>query len=286
MIKQRINKLRPFFCILALAAVAGCTGNYWDIRTSTAHRLVAPSFMLEKDIKADPFLITSFERVREPGATADIYIEGDGMAWLSRNEPSLDPTPTNPVALHLATRDKAPNVIYLARPCQYSRMVDGRVCDQSYWTSKRFAPEVIDSMSAALDDIKLRHHIKGFNLVGYSGGGAVVAILAARRDDILSFRTVAGNLDTDLFSRIHNISPLKGSLNPVDEAAKTVGIPQHHFIGKWDTVVTPALYDSYHHATGDSPCVRATIIDDSDHNSGWVDKWPDMMKEPLDCHAN
>ncbi len=32
-----------------------------------------------------------------------IYLEGDGMAWLSRNQISPDPTPNDPIALSLAT---------------------------------------------------------------------------------------------------------------------------------------------------------------------------------------
>ena len=277
---------RLTMALAAMLAIGACTADFMGLRTETAHRLAAPSFMMEREITAGPFLLTAYERVRQQDQAADVYIEGDGMAWLSRYEPSLDPTPTNPVALHLATRDLSPNVIYLARPCQYSRMTDGSACDQVYWTSKRFAPEAIEAMNIALDDIKKRYHITGFNLVGYSGGGSVAVLLTAHRHDILSLRTVAGNLDTDLFSTIHKVSPLTGSLNPVDVAAKTALVPQHHFIGKWDSVVTPPLFDSYRKAVGPSTCVRATIIDDSDHNSGWVEKWPQLMEEPLDCKSD
>ena len=48
-----------------------------------------------------------------------VYIEGDGYAWATTTDPSDDPTPINPLALRLAAVDDAPNVLYLARPCQF-----------------------------------------------------------------------------------------------------------------------------------------------------------------------
>jgi hypothetical protein len=283
--KKQAAKRFLALCALAALATGACTYDFTGLRTESAHRLAAPAFMMERTIPAGPFLMTAYERVRRTGENATVYIEGDGLAWLSRQEPSLDPTPTNPVALHLATRDQSPNVIYLARPCQYSRMIDKSACDQAYWTGKRFAPEAIEAMNVVLDDMKKRYHIPGFHLVGYSGGGAMAVFLAARRHDVLDLRTVAGNLDTNLFSEIHKISPLTGSLNPTSVAARTVNIPQHHFIGKWDSVVTPPLYESFRKATGPSTCIRATVIDVTDHNSGWTEKWPLMLKEPLDCNV-
>ena len=61
----------------------------------------------------------------------NIYIEGDGRAWLNKNRPSLDPTPKNSLALKLAEIDPAPNVIYLARPCQYSKLIKKRLAHKN-----------------------------------------------------------------------------------------------------------------------------------------------------------
>ncbi len=50
-----------------------------------------------------------------------VYIEGDGRAYVNRRTPSNDPTPGNPMALRLALADPSLRVLYLGRPCQYTR---------------------------------------------------------------------------------------------------------------------------------------------------------------------
>ncbi len=57
---------------------------------------------------------------------------------------------------------------------------------------------MVNSIHKTLDQIKTRYNASGFNLIGYSGGGAIAALVAADRNDILSLRTVAGNLDIDV----------------------------------------------------------------------------------------
>ena len=39
------------------------------------------------------------------------------------------------------------------------------------------------------------NRIKGIHLIGYSGGGAIAVLTASRREDVLSVRTIAANLD-------------------------------------------------------------------------------------------
>ena len=255
------------------------------MRPETAHRLATPAFMHQRIIPAAPFALTAYERIRQRGGDATVYIEGDGQAWLSRRTPSFDPTPVNPVALHLATRDDGPNVIYLARPCQYSKGLEAYApCDdRAWWTSKRLAPEVLDSMNAALSDIKKRYDIKKFDLVGFSGGGGVAVLLATQRKDIAGIRTVAGNLDHDTFTAYHGISPMSGSINPLGAAAKTAAIPQHHFIGEWDDVVPQGIVASFLKAAGSDRCIQYSIVKETSHEKGWVDKWPELLKEPVKC---
>lgn len=53
-----------------------------------------------------------------------IYIEGDGLAWLSRARPSDDPTPNHALGLQLALRHPDNAVAYLARPCQNTAPAD------------------------------------------------------------------------------------------------------------------------------------------------------------------
>ncbi len=277
---------------LALLSLGACS-TFMESRETVAKRIAYPAFMLERQIPAGDFNLMAWERVRKKGSSANIYIEGDGLSWISPSQRSLDPTPKNPVALNLAAMDKSPNVIYLARPCQYSGNEIWRdalpkyngegFCPSKYWTDSRYAPEVIKSMSIALDEIKRRHQISEFHLIGFSGGAIVAALLAADRPDVKSFRSVAGNMDTDAFTSVHEVSPLTGSLNPVDRAAELRFIPQHHYVGGEDEVIPPAIFSSYEQAVSPSQCLAVSFVPDVGHEYGWVDKWPELLKRPLGC---
>ncbi len=279
---------------VALVSLAGCS-SFMESRETLAKRIAYPVFMYERQIPAGDFNLMAWERVYKKGQPAHIYIEGDGLAWISPSEASMDPTPMNPVALNLAAMDKNPNVIYIARPCQFSgneiwrnalpKYNKAKNCPLKYWTSARYAPEVIASMSTALDEIKRRYQIPEFHLIGYSGGATVAALLAADREDVKSFRTVAGNLDPDTFTTIHDVTPLTESLNPIDRAAELRFIPQHHFIGGEDEVVPPVIYSSYKQAVSPSQCLATSFVPDAGHEYGWVDKWPEFLKRPLGCSS-
>ncbi len=93
-----------------------------------------------------------------------------GGGWEQRGS---DPTPRNPVALKLAAADGASAVLYVARPCQFAGVDRDPDCTEKYWTSHRFAPEVIDSTSAVIDRAKKVAGVTAVELIGFSGGGAV-----------------------------------------------------------------------------------------------------------------
>ena len=138
-----------------------------------------------------------------------VRIEGDGLAWLSRSQVSADPTPMQPVALELAMRQPGGAAAYLARPCQYVQGPDARNCATAWWTDRRFAPEVVTASSLAIDQLKLRFSAQRLVLVGYSGGGAIAALVAAQRHDVALLVTVAGNLDTQAWTALNRITPLR-----------------------------------------------------------------------------
>lgn len=180
----------------------------------------------ERSSISAPLPVLAYTRLREDGAPARIYIEGDGLAFLSRTRKSPDPTPTNPIALRLAALDPTNNVAWIGRACQYAGTgEDGGQCRAQYWTTARFAPEAVDAVERELEALKQAHHIPSFELVGFSGGGAIAALLAARRDDVTCLRTVAGNIDHTAFSDVHNTTPLDGSLNPVDRPGRLTALP-------------------------------------------------------------
>jgi hypothetical protein len=252
------------------------------LRDEVADRLAHPVWMVEREIPAGPFALTAYERMHERHAPATIYIEGDGELTSDFRMDSKNPTPRNPVSLHLATKDKSENVAWIARPCQYYGIAN---CGEAYWGNERFSPEVLSSYNHALDEIKKRWDIDGFHLVGFDGGGAVATILAAQRGDVLSLRTVAGTLNTNLYASENKIAPLAGSLNPIDFAPELADVPQTHYIGGQDKVISPALLHSYLQAVGDSNCVQYRFIQEAEHDQGWVEKWPEFLADKPRCEG-
>lgn len=215
-----------------------------------------------RQIKAGPFILTVHEKIRTPGQVAAVYIGGDG--------------PDAGVAPALAAQDKTANVIYLTRPCQ-----NGTPCAGEFRGAKRFGPEVIRSVGEALDALKKQHNFYGFNLVGFAAGATVATLVAAERQDVLSLRTVAGNLDIAAYGRLHHLPALDGSLNPKDVAAKLLPLGQKHFVGGQDKVVSPEIGNSFIEASGRPDCVGLTIIDTAGHTEGWAEIWPELLEQPL-----
>lgn len=228
------------------------------------------------------FSFASYQRINDSNLPLHLYIEGDGRAWLSRTQPSPDPTPTEPTALRLAVLDPAANVVYLARPCQWVPMAENPRCQPTYWTNKRFSPEVILAMSEAITQIKQQSHNQQVALVGYSGGGAVASLLAQSRDDIISLRTVAGYLDVEYANAWHHVSPMPDSLNPIKRAHTIAGLAQIHFSGSEDTVIPPAIAQRYVAQTG-GQCARQIIVADMTHRGPWEKRWPQLLTIPPVC---
>lgn len=279
------NKSKSAFLLTGTALfLASCANISLERRHDLARDIAAGAQMQPKILAASPFALTSFVKITAPGQTAHVYIEGDGLAWLSRTEPSLNPTPTDPIALRLAASDSAPNVIYLTRPCQYSGTESGSRCEMKYWMGSRYAPEVLRSYNTALDALKTTHNLSGFELIGFSGGGTMAAILSGQRDDITSLRSVAGNLDHHEHSRVHNVSMLGNSLNPPQYAEKLARVPQYHFIGGDDDVVPKSIYESYARALPAQNCTAYKIVRDIGHDSGWTAVWPELLRVTPACN--
>lgn len=211
--------------------------------------------------------------------TLTVYIEGDGRAWADKHTPSFDPTPNRPVALQLALQDS--HGVYLARPCQFATGTHWRNCNNRYWTSHRFSAEVIAATNEAISQLKQRYGSSTLRLVGYSGGGAVAALVAARRDDVEHLTTVAGNVDIVTWATGKQLSPLGGSLNPAEAWQQLVDIPQVHFVGGADTVVEPAVAHAFRQRFPSHREPRVIIIPRFSHHCCWVAQWPTLLKQQL-----
>lgn len=275
----RLTKL--FTIILTATVLSGCaTLQILANRYNEADKIAQNAGFERSYIKSGEFILTVYTRIEKPQDPVTIYIEGDGLAYRDKSRVSMDPTPTNPLALKLAAIDPSSNVAYIARPGQYCL---GGVpdCGQVYWTTKRFSEEVIRSMDGAVSEIKNRAVSNKLDLVGFSGGGAIVCLVASRRSDVSSIRTVAGNLDPDAVNTFHKVSKLNGSLNPIDVAASLSNIPQRHFIGGHDKVIPPSVAYDFAKISGDFRERTVTVVPEAEHNRGWDERWAELLKLPL-----
>jgi len=211
-------------------------------------------------------------------AALHIYIEGDGLAWRSRRRVSPDPTPARPIGLELAAADpSSATIVYLGRPCQYG-FPKQSACRPIFWTAARHGEAVLDAMNRRIDEViaKLGDPTSLF-LIGYSGGGVVAALLAARRDDVRGLITIAAPLDVGGWTRSAHVSPLAASLSPMDSIEALRSLRQHHFVGRNDSRVPIAATEAFHRALGPEANSRLTIVEDMDHRS-WPGKWATLTR--------
>ncbi len=270
---------------LSLGAILLMSGCSSLDRDEHAEALAEPAGLHRETLQTRDFVLTAFARIAHADAPVRIYIEGDGLAWLSRSEPSLDPTPVAATGLALAAVDPSPNVVYLARPCQFTPMAQNPRCGVPYWTGKRFSPEVIDAMNEAVDRIAAQVPGQRIELIGYSGGGAIAVLIAARRRDVASLRTVAGNLDVEYVNQLHRVSPMPASRNPMDVAAQVVAMPQVHFSSAQDTVVPPSVATRFAAAVG-GRCVSTRVVSGVAHDGEWAQQWPALLAVAPVCREN
>jgi len=276
--------MKRFLSTLVLTALllAGCASTSVQDRHAAASRVAQQAGWQRLDLAAGGFVLAAYV---PPGlaraGTLAVYIEGDGAAWVSADTPSFDPTPRDPLALRLAMADPRAQAVYLARPCQYVEGSQRRHCSARYWTSRRFAPEVIAAADRAVSQLKARYGADRVELVGYSGGGAVAALVAARRNDVARLVTVAGNLDPQAWAMGMGLSPLSGSLNPADAWQALAPIPQRHYVGADDAVMPVRFAQSYARRFPADQLPRIVVMPGFDHQCCWARAWPRLVVDAV-----
>jgi len=258
-------------------------------RSVLAMKMSEQNGFLAKQLALNPFHLQTFYRFKSDGdETLTVYIEGDGFAWVTRTQPSFDPTPINPMVLKMAFQDDGSNVAYLARPCQYTQLIDDDVCDIDLWTDARFSEKVVASMNEGLDQLKTLAGVKYVRLMAFSGGGAIAVLVAARRNDVAAIVTVAGNLNPHLWVKKHGVSALGKSLDPMAVAKKVAAIPQVHFSGAKDKNISPEMADSFKQASGNPLSIQLITLPNFSHACCWAEQWPELLnriqKEQLIPH--
>jgi alpha/beta hydrolase fold len=203
-----------------------------------------------------------------------VYIEHDGTPWIARSQVARDPTPRTPFALELMAQDSGPRLL-LGRPCYFDANGEPG-CNSLLWTHRRYSAEVVTSMSAALRNFLSSHPYPRVALVGYSGGGTIAWLMAARIPETVAVITVAANLDVDDWARIHDFTQLEGSLNPASLPALPPTIEQRHYVGGRDRNVPPSVLRSF---AVRHPEARIIEIAEFDHTCCWIERWTEILRE-------
>ena len=267
--------LRQLLAACAVLTLGGCAAFY-----SPAQRVdvQAQAGQFQPVIAFAGTPVRGWFRRHAAAATAaplTIYIEGDGAEWPSKFVPPRDPTPDNPLTLRLALRDPDARVAYLGRPCQYLDRDALEQCPAILWMHARYGEHAVTMMSAAIDLLLLNANAQRVRLVGYSGGGTMAALLAARRTDVSCLVTVASPLDTDAWTAAIAVSPLTASLNPLTYAPQLESLAQTHIAAGADTVVPSATLQRFIQAL---PQARVEVIDAFDHDCCWVHAWEKLRQ--------
>ncbi len=281
-LKMIIYSMKFLLLIISSLLFISCSKN---IPTIEERKNLALSFALQNNLKENILQSTEFnifslqsDFQNCKNRTLNIYIEGDGLSWVSKTQVSSNPTPINQTLLNLLTLDDSSCKVYLARPCQY---INSSKCKEEYWTNKRFSKEIINSFDEVLNILKSKYKNKDFNLVGYSGGGAVATLLASQRNDIKNLITIAGNLDIEKWVSIHKISKLDGSLNPADFTANLENIKQYHIVGNSDKIVPKEIFLSYFSKFKNKKNIDY-IYTDSTHICCFEDSFEEVLKKTKD----
>jgi len=202
-----------------------------------------------------------------------VYFEGDGSPWLQRQVVAADPTPRNPLALKLMAQDNQPSV-YIGRPC-YFGFSRSESCNPLLWTHQRYAQVIVDSLVEVANNIIIEQEPERVMLIGYSGGGVLVMLVADNVLQIDSIVTIAANLDIDAWAILHDYSVLEGSLNPATQPPLRSEIKQWHLVGKEDKNVPPELVQEV--INKQVGTTKLISLDGFDHICCWLEQWPKTL---------
>jgi hypothetical protein len=280
------DNLRKISFLFLLLFVSSCADSNRTTAFDEANVISANMIAKKNEFKKElvyggKFTITTYSKITNPSSDDYvIYIEGDGHITKFGGSPSSNPTPINHLVLRLAVKDIRENVIYVARPCQYTPMRMNPNCTPEYWTNKRFSEYCVDNINNVINSVAAK--AKNIHLVGFSGGGGMAILVAAKNNKVKDIVTVAGNLDIVGFTKYHKNIPLIGSLNPIDYAQKVKNIPQIHFVGSKDAAVPFFIADSFVRKSN-SVCVKYKIVEGNTHSLGWLEDWENLLNTQPNC---
>ena len=266
---------------LTVALLGGCAGPSGQSQRAAADAIAAGAGLVPAWEQSAGFRLLTYARgLTQATGSVSVYIEGDGRVWRGRRPPA-DPTPAQPMGLQLAALDASPAVLWIGRPCMY--LDDATACGMRWWTSHRYAGEVVDAMLAVV-----RRRVpagRALMLLGHSGGGALATLIAARALDtpdlhVEALLTVAAPLDLAGWTLLFKLTPMHGSLDPMLSAARLADLPQRHLAGGRDEVVPVAVVQRFVHALPVPNLARLEVFAQQAHRCCWDEDWPALRAAP------
>jgi len=195
-----------------------------------------------------------------------VFISGDGKPWLDGKHIAKDPTGESGLILDLMKKYNGQS-LYIGRPC-YHQVKDPK-CDFRYWTSHRYGQTVLNSIKNIIKAEIIVRGIDKLILVGHSGGGAIVSLIACEFALPTRLLTISANLDTDAWTAHHNWTPLNGSMNPALDTKPCPQVIEQHFHGSKDEQVPVFLNAAYYSRHGIKPAIIANAT-----HANWIRFWP------------
>ncbi|RYZ86387.1 MAG: alpha/beta fold hydrolase [Moraxellaceae bacterium] len=175
-----------------------------------------------------------------------VYIENDGAAYDTPTQIAANPSlRAGFLVLRLMQQDSTPS-LYISRPCYgfaFNQMP--AACEPRYWSTARYSADVVQILSQALDETKRQLNINDapIVLIGHSGGASLALLIAQGRTDVRAVVTLAGNLDTDAWVKLHGYAALDQSLNPQAQPLLPPDVKRWHFTGADDENIPPSLIE-------------------------------------------
>lgn len=250
--------------LLFAVALASACEPHWQ-RTDTIAR---NGGMTRSGLVAGNFELVTYSRSGPPGTPVVIFLEGDGRPWVHGNKVAVNPTARNPLALRLAAVTPA-EAVYLSRPCYDGHVTDVH-CRAEIWTSARYGETVVAALSLAVKSIAASRPARPVWLVGYSGGGTLAVLVAARVPMVVRVITIAANLDVDAWVKYHGYSPLDSSLDSAREPSLSPSVRQLHLYGTADRIIP---VNSAERFAATQPAARAIAFDGFEHACCWLENW-------------
>lgn len=254
--------LKIIIIVLGLLMISGCSLPAYNIFHDAGQDY---SVVSGHDFQ---HLLSFNKSARDAGAIV-VFIEGDGTPWMSRYQVSYEPTSDSPLLLNWFVESSLPSA-YLGRPC-YFDLGDKR-CSVYWYTHGRYSNDVVTSMVMALNKFLPDRQLI---LVGHSGGGTLVMLMAERISNVKAVITIAGNLQVRQWTEFHKYSELTGSLDPSLRRKLNDDIKQIHFYSPSDEVIKAEWIKQFALKQKNAELIELPV---KDHHDGWNFFRSDIMR--------